>query len=254
MMHETLKRFFSPIPRDLQIAEGEYVKVDVCVAMANAMARSTNSSLYMVDYQRKEFLYVSPNPLFLCGYSPEQVREKGYGFFLERVLPEDLERIYEINEAGFRFYYDQPVDKRRFFSIGYDFHIRASDDHRLLLHHEYTPVLLNDKGDIWLSLCTVSLSPFKEAGEVVIWDHTASGRYTYSFAGKRWKKSSDIVLTDREKAILQLSVKGLSNTEIGECLFIDASTVKYHKRRLFDKLNARHIGEAVGKATCMRLI
>ena len=114
--------------------------------------------------------------------------------------------------------------------------------------------MLSEKGDIWLALCTVSLSPEKNIGDVVITDHICTDRYCYSFKGKRWRKLPELILSDREKEILQLSVKGLSNTEIGETLFIDANTVKYHKKKLFDKLHAENITEAVGIAANLRLI
>ena len=162
--------------------------------------------------------------------------------------------LMEINEAGFRFYYDQPIEKRLEFSIEYDFHICTSDNHTHLIHHKLTPVLLSEEGDIWLALCTVSLSPEKEPGKVRISDHTCTDRYLYSFEGRRWRKQPEIILSDREKDILQLSVKGLSNAEIGENLCIDANTVKFHKKKIFEKLHAENITEAVGIAANLRLI
>lgn len=98
------------------------------------------------------------------------------------------------------------------------------------------------------------MSPEKTIGDIVISDHTYADRYIYSFEGRRWKKQPELILSDREKEILQLSVKGMSNTEIGETLFIDASTVKFHKKKLFEKLHAENITEAVGIAANMRLI
>ena len=56
------------------------------------------------------------------------------------------------------------------------------------------------------------------------------------------EKQPELILSDREKN-LQLSVKGLSNTEIGETLFIDANTVKFHKKKIFEKLHAENITE-----------
>lgn len=89
---------------------------------------------------------------------------------------------------------------------------------------------------------------------VVISDHTCTDHYIYSFEGRRWRKQPELILSDREKEILQLSVKGLSNTEIGETLFIDANTVKFHKKKIFEKLHAENITEAVGIAANLRLI
>lgn len=249
-----IDRFFRPINPEMGIGECDYEKREICIAMANALSRNTNHSLYIIDYNRKNFLYVSPNPLFLCGHSPEEVQRKGYAFYFEVVPSDEINRLMEINEAGYLFYYNQPVEKRLDLSIEYDFHIHTSDNHRHLIHHKLTPVLLSEKGDIWLALCTVSLSPKKNIGEVVITNHTCTDRYVYSFEGRRWRKQPELILSDREKEILQLSVKGLSNTEIGETLFIDANTVKFHKKKLFEKLHAENITEAVGIAANLRLI
>ena len=254
MQQNIISNFFRPINTDIQIPDSEYAKTDVCIVMADALARNTNHSLYIIDYHRKNFLYVSSNPLFLCGHSPEEVQQKGYAFYFEVVPSDEINRLMEINEAGFRFYYDQPIEKRLDLSIEYNFHIHTSEKHPHLIHHKLTPVLLSGKGDIWLALCTVSLSPEKNIGDVVISDHTCTDHYIYSFEGRRWRKQPELILSDREKEILQLSVKGRSNTEIGETLFIDANTVKFHKKKIFEKLHAENITEAVGIAANLRLI
>ena len=253
-MQQEWKPFFSPLPNDLQISEEEYERVNVCIAMADAIAKSTNNSLYKIDYHRKNFLYVSANPLFLCGFSPEEVKEKGYAFYFELVPENELQRLLEINSAGFQFYYSKPLEKRQNYVIEYDFHIKTSDNHLHLIHHKLAPVLLNGKGDIWLALCTVSLSPQKMTGNVLISDTTCSDRFFYSFESRHWHKLPEMELTERERDILQLSVKGLSNMEIGASLFIDANTVKFHKKKLFEKLHAVNITEAVGIAANLRLI
>ena len=254
MQQNDIDRFFRPINPGIEIPDSDYVQTDICVAMAEALARNTNHSLYIIDYNRKNFLYVSSNPLFLCGRTPEEVQQKGYAFYFEVVSPDELKRLMEINEAGFRFYYNQPAEKRLNLSIEYDFHICMSESHRHLIHHKLTPILLNAKGDIWLALCSVSLSPRKDIGEVILTDCTCADRYVYSFEGRRWRKQPELILSDREKEIPQLSAKGLSNAEIGETLFIDANTVKFHKKKLFEKLHTENITETVGLAANLRLI
>lgn len=253
-MKEELSRFFRPINPDLHIEDSDYAQLQVCVSMAEAMARSTNSSLYIIDYNRKNFLYVSPNPLFLCGYSPDEVRKKGYAFYMDVVPADEIQMLFEINEAGFKFYDKQPKEKKLDMTIEYDFHIKASDGHLHLIHHKLTPILLNSNGDMWLALCSVSLSPRTTVGNVIITCKDCTTHYSYSFEGKRWREQPNITLAEREKDILQLSVKGFSNTEIAEKLFIDVNTVKYHKKNLFYKLHAENITEAIGIATNLRLI
>ncbi len=46
-------------------------------------------------------------------------------------------------------------------------------------------------------------------------------------------------LTDREREVLELIARGLSNTEIGEAMFVAETTVKTHVGRTFMKLGAR---------------
>ena len=245
--------FFSTLPRRMDIPDEDYARAEPCVAMADALARSTNHSIYLIDYNRRNFLYVSPNPLFLCGRSPKEVRQKGYAFYFEVVPPDDMDRLLEINEAGFRFYYQLPVEKRLHCSIDYDFHICVTDRRTYLIHHKLTPVLLSPQGDIWLALCVVSLSPTPQAGDVLITDKASGDRHVYSSA-RRWRKLPPLILNERERDILQLSVKGLSNAKIGAALFIDANTVKYHKKNIFEKLHAENITEAVGIAANLGLI
>lgn len=253
-MQNDISRFFRPISNSYAVSEEDYAQVKICVSIVDAMARSTNCSLYIIDYNRKDFLYVSSNQLFLCGYTPEDVKMKGYGFYFDVVPEKELRMLFEINEAGFGFYNKLPVDERLDYIIEYDFHINLSDGHTHLIHHKLAPMLLDREGRLWLALCTVSLSPNNETGNVVISNRDNTECYRYSFEGKRWHKQPGITLTERETDILRLSVKGLSNNEIAERLFIDTNTVKFHKKSLFGKLKAKNITEAIGIASTMRLI
>ena len=55
----------------------------------------------------------------------------------------------------------------------------------------------------------------------------------------------ELGITRRELEILELIANGLSNREIAEKLFVSENTVKTHSSRLFDKLSARRITQAV---------
>ena len=65
------------------------------------------------------------------------------------------------------------------------------------------------------------------------------------------KKESVFVnfhLTEREKEVLELIVNGLSNKEICKKLFIEISTIEFHKKNLREKLNVSKSIELVIKA------
>lgn len=56
------------------------------------------------------------------------------------------------------------------------------------------------------------------------------------------------VLSDRELEILSCLVKGMSNEEIGEQLFISRATVRNHIRHIYEKLHVHSKSQAVVKA------
>ncbi len=103
--------------------EPDYGLADTFVRTAEAFANATYQSVYIIDYFRKNFLYVSPNSLFLCGMSPEAVKELGYQFYLDHVPTDEVGMLLEINQAGFSFINRIPPAERKKYTISYDFHI-----------------------------------------------------------------------------------------------------------------------------------
>lgn len=248
-----IQRFFRPIG-SIELSAADREKAEACVRVAEAVARSTNSSVYVIDYATRDFLYVSPNPLFLCGRTADEVRRMGYAFYFEVVPDDEMKMLYEINEAGFSRFYSVPRERRLNLSIDYDFHIRVAERRLQLIHHKLTPIFLDQEGNIWLALCTVTVSPMKTVGNIIMTDNSTNERWTYSLAGRRWRAAEPIVLSEQEQTLLRLAVRGLSNGEIGEQMFISADTVKYHKKSLFQKLHAKNIAEAVAIAANLRLV
>lgn len=72
--------------------------------------------------------------------------------------------------------------------------------------------------------------------------------------GRLTTARNDYGLTDREKAILQLLVEGLTMPQIAAHLFLSYHTINSHVRNIYDKLHVHSRGSAVAKALKERLI
>jgi DNA-binding NarL/FixJ family response regulator len=67
-------------------------------------------------------------------------------------------------------------------------------------------------------------------------------------------EEEDSELTDREIEILQYVANGYSNKVIGKFLTVSENTIKYHLKKILQKLNARNRAEAVARAISLDLI
>lgn len=68
------------------------------------------------------------------------------------------------------------------------------------------------------------------------------------------RKVEPVKLTDREIHVLQWAAEGKTDEEISDILYISSHTVRYHWRKIFDKLQAYGRTYAIVKAIGMQLI
>ena len=72
------------------ITDEDYRNIQDVVDSVDALSHMTYKSVYIIDYFKKNFLYVSENPLFLCGLSASEVKKIGNKFYIDNVPQEDL--------------------------------------------------------------------------------------------------------------------------------------------------------------------
>ncbi|CAG9614101.1 Oxygen regulatory protein NreC [Bacillus rhizoplanae] len=89
-------------------------------------------------------------------------------------------------------------------------------------------------------------------GDSVIHPRMTKKLITYHQQTK--SESNENELTEREKEILLELVKGLSNKEIAEALYISDKTVKIHINKIFKKLNVKSRSQAVIYAVRNQLV
>ncbi|WP_300353385.1 helix-turn-helix transcriptional regulator [Fluviicola sp.] len=219
-----------------------------------SFARLTYESVYVIDYEKMGFEYVSENPLFLCGYSSEEVLDMGYEFYFRNVPEKDLKLLEQINEAGFDFFEKIPVGNKKEYRITYDFHLADKSGKNILINHKLTPLFLTSQHKIWKAMCIVSLSHHQQAGNVFIEKQGSDELWELNTENNSWLKSMKPKLNEREIELLRLHAQGLSINQIADKLFVVPDTVKYYRRRIFERLDVSNIAEALAYAVNNKII
>ncbi|MDR1201932.1 MAG: PAS domain-containing protein [Tannerellaceae bacterium] len=63
----------------------------------------TAESFYVLDIRKKQFCYIKPDDLFLCGHSVEDVLKSGYDFYSKIIYPDDLSLWSDMDKAIWRY-------------------------------------------------------------------------------------------------------------------------------------------------------
>ena len=245
--------FFIPDNKVESISKETYRQAGPVIDTLKSIARMTYQSIYVIDYFKKNFLYVSNNPLFLCGFQPDEVREMGFSFYFNQVSKDEIDMLLEINRASFSFYNGTPIDERMKLFITYDFHIQDRD-YKILINHKLTPILLADNGHIWLAACFVSLSSNQKEGNIEVHIDGRKEYWSYSLEDHQWKNKNEIKLKSREKEVLIYSAQGFTEEKIAEKMHIAKATVKFHKQIIFNQLNVKSISAAISIASHKKMI
>ncbi len=235
--------------------EISYDNIDNIINDIKAFSRLTYKSVYIIDYYKRDFLYVSDNPLFLCGLTSEEVKQLGYNFYLNNVPEEDLDFLLEINIAGFKFLKDIPRDEKRDYTISYCFNIiNKHTKKKQLINHQITPLRLTKSGDIWLAICVASIPSNGTIGDIIMSHEGTNSRWIYNRLSKKWKIMPQIELKEIERDVLKYSTMGYTMTEIAELVHRSFDTIKAYRKNILEKLDAENITEAINIAMNNKLI
>lgn len=248
-----VNNFFIASNSVYNITDKDYQKIDLLVNAAKAFARSTHQCVYIIDYFKQNFLYVSENLAYWCGQPAEKIRDFGYKFYLDYVPEKEQQMLLEINKKGFNLFNEIPIAERPDYTISYDFHIRHGKKLRLVNHH-LTPIVLTKDGRIWLALCTLSMSARNTPGYIILKKSGSKAYYEYSLDKHKWIKKEGITLSEAERDVLTLSAQGYTMNDIAEKLCKSVDTIKACKRALFAKLDVKNIAEALSYATNYKLL
>lgn len=247
------ERFFNSSNKASDISQEDYARAQDYVHALKSMAKIAYESIYVIDYYAMNFLYVSDNPLFLCGFTAEEVMKLGYSFYTTHVPKEELDMLLKINSIGFRFFNNKPIEERELFTISYDFHI-INKGEKVLVNHKLTPLAMDANGHMWLAVCYVSISNHDKPGNIEIRKIGQSSFWKFDMDMDRWTTVEGVKLSIGEKEVLLLSAQGKTVDEIAKIVNRSKDSIKSRRRAIFEKLEVKSISEALAFARNYKLI
>jgi DNA-binding CsgD family transcriptional regulator len=114
---------------------------------------------------------------------------------------------------------------------------------------------LDKKGNFWLALSTVDISPDQELTSGVrsrIFNFRKGELVDFPFT--TGNETNGKILSKREREILKLVKEGFPSKEIAEKLFISVHTTNTHRQRILEKLNVANSYEAIQYASGLGLL
>ena len=243
-MSLTLHDFFSTQKVLGPIDEREYEKAGIYINVAKAFAHSFYQPVFIADFYKKNFMFLSGNISHLCGNVEEQTGTSKDAFFFDHVPPEEQEMMVEIISKAIELQQTFPVEDRLDWTLSYYFHL-VNDSKKRLIMHKVSPLRLSPDGQLWLAICSLSLSSRREIGHATMRRDAHKDYFQYSFKSHVWYYREGISLTDMERDVLILSSQGFTMKEIADRLFRSEDAIKACKRVLFAKLGVKSITEAV---------
>ena len=183
-------------------------------------------SFYVLDIVQKQFIYIKPDDLFLCGHSVKEAMELGYDFFSRVIHPEDLPlwKIFLENlPQKMQSLQENRTVPEAFFCLfrllrKYSF---LKEPVELYTYHRLIP--------IYEDLTLIYL--------IDIISYTNCNHKT-----QRWKIQAVPSLSKSETRVLSLSQIGQSSFSIGNTLGVSESTIQSHMasiKRKFETSNSR---------------
>ncbi|MDI9311397.1 MAG: helix-turn-helix transcriptional regulator [Limnohabitans sp.] len=230
------------------------ILMDWTQQLVEAISRMSFTCLYVIDYTTMTFEYVSPHPLFLCGNTVEEVKEMGYTFYFKHIPENELQMLHMINEEGFNFYEKLAQEDRLEYAISYDFHLVHKNGNKKLVNHQLTPLLLTEEGKLWKAICMMKTATSFEAGNVIISKQNSKDTWQLDLVSKVWSRIVKPELTDKELETLKKYAQGFSIDEIAQQLFVSLDSVKYYRRKIFEKFEVKNMQEALGYALHHKII
>lgn len=182
----------------------------------------------------------------------EEVASSDEDAIYARLHPEDLVEKRMLEYEFFKHVNPLDSEAKRQFKATCTIRVKNRTGNYMQVANSTQVLHTSPQGKIWLILCCYDLSPTPHdtMGIKPCIINNSTGEILHVNAHER----RSLILSEREKEILQLIKTGRLSKEIADLLNISIHTVSRHRQNILEKLSVNNSMEAVRAATLMKLL
>lgn len=224
-------------------SELDYSKVSNHERALQTISNIGNSGTGIFDFCKRDMIFYSSNFGKLLGYEQNDFKDLGQQFFANKIHPEDAFKCSLNGVSILKILSNFSSDEKLNHKMISEYRMLNSHNKYIRLIEQYQVLELDTKGQIWLMLNIVDLSPNQE--DLIVSKSQLLNFRTGHIYAMEDNPSIQFELTNRETEILKLVKDGLLSKEISDKLSISVHTVNKHRQRFLEKLGANNSMEAV---------
>ncbi len=221
----------------------DYSVVKKHTVVLQALSDIGNSGTGIFDFCKRQTIFYSSNFGGLLGYDPSDYKEAGQEFFASRIHPDDAQKLSISGVSVLKIFNNLSSDEKLNHKSINEYRMLNAQNRYVRLIEQYQILELDQRGQLWLALNIVDVSPNQDEAEV------SKSQLLNFRTGKiipiEVPKKVQYELTKRETEILRLVKDGLLSKEISNRLAISLHTVNTHRQRFLEKLGANNSFEAI---------
>jgi DNA-binding CsgD family transcriptional regulator len=230
----------------------DYSITDKHVTTLETLSNIGSSGYNLFDINKRKVLFYSSNFGQLLGYVQTDYVNIGQQFFTDKIHPDDKLKLSLQGISTLKILNSLSSEEKLIHKEIKEFRMLNAQNKYVRLIEQYQIIELDKKGQIWLLMGVVDISPNQEefSGIKVQLLNFKTGH----FIPLDTPPKAQIELTKREIEILKLVKEGYLSKEISSKLFISLHTVNTHRQRFLVKLGAQNSMEAINFASNFGLI
>lgn len=212
-------------------------------------APETNTGYSCIfNWASMRYSFISDSIKSILGYDKSKFFETGLDFSLSIIHQADLQKIRELHLAIFTYYYNTPPQQRSKLRFSYNLRIITANNSIIhILRQSTFSGFTSDGKPILEYINSTDITSFGYHSHMVLTVDRLSAAGIYVKCYERKFGEEELLLSNRERQVLELARQGLTTKQIAQQLYLSVETVKSHRKHIIAKAGGGNITTAINR-------